>query len=63
MNKERMPNADKEQEDNQQNKTAAQPARSSAFNEESTRDQKQTINPEEEADLEQERKEAMTERD
>jgi len=41
-----------------------QPARhSSAFNEQSTRDQKSTHNVEEEASAEQERKEAMTERD
>ena len=37
--------------------------RSSAFNEPKVRDEKSTVNPEEEADLEQERKEAMTERD
>ena len=37
--------------------------RSSAFNETSRGDEKSTTNIEEEADLEQERKEAMTERD
>lgn len=37
--------------------------RSSAFNEPKVRDEKSTTNPEEEADLEQERKDAMTERD
>ena len=37
--------------------------RSSAFNETRQGDKKQTTNPEEEAQMEQERKEAMTERD
>jgi len=37
--------------------------RSSAFKERSRGDEKSTTNVEEEADLEQERKEAMTERD
>ena len=40
-----------------------QPQRSSAFNEQSTKDQKSTHNVEEEAGLEQERKNATTERD
>ena len=40
-----------------------QPQRSSAFNEHSTKDLKNTRNIEEEAGLEQDRKEAGTERD
>jgi hypothetical protein len=35
----------------------------SGFNEQSTKDVKSTVNPEEEANMEQERKDAMTERD
>lgn len=37
--------------------------RPGAFNEPRVGEEKSTVNPEEEADLEQERKEAMTERD
>ena len=37
--------------------------RSSAFKEPADRDGKSTVNPEEQADLEQQRKEALTERD
>jgi hypothetical protein len=61
MNKERMPGSD-EPDNNRQNENEQQP-RSSAFKEPANKDRKQTSNPEEEANLEQERKEAMTERD
>lgn len=52
----------KEQQVDQQTK-APEKQRSSAFKETSRGDQKSTTNIEEEVDLEQERKEAMTERD
>jgi hypothetical protein len=61
MNKERMPENDDQQKTDQPN-TEKQP-RSSGFNESVNKDRKQTTNPEEEADLEQQRKEAMRERD
>ena len=51
---------EKENTSNQQ-KPAEQ--RSGSFNEPRVGDEKSTFNPEEEAELEQERKEAMTERD
>ena len=62
MKKEREPRNEEAQENIQQT-DSGKSSRSSAFNEQSTRDRKQTTNPEEEADLEQERKEAMRERD
>ncbi len=46
-----------------ENNQAPKEQRSSAFNEPKVRDEKSTTNPEEEADLEQQRKEALTERD
>ena len=57
--------------ENESDKTPQQPVKedkkkaphSSAFNEPRKSDKKNTVNPEEEANLEQERKEAMTERD
>ena len=52
----------KEQQDKQQTK-APEKQHSSAFKETSRGDQKSTTNIEEEVDLEQERKEAMRERD
>lgn len=60
-------NKEKDQQHNDQDKkenTSGRPQQhSSAFNEQSTKDQKSTSNIEEEAGLEQERKDAMTERD
>jgi hypothetical protein len=61
-------NTDKDQgrhsnEQNDQKQETAQQPRSSAFNETRQRDEKSTSNIEEEAHLEQQRKEAMTERD
>ena len=54
-------NAKKQDEPVKQEKEKA--PRSSAFNETRQGNEKNTVNPEEEAGLEQERKEAMTERD
>jgi hypothetical protein len=62
MNKEKLP-ADNEQQKNTKQDNTDKEARSSAFKEPVNKDRKQTSNPEEEAELEQERKEAMTERD
>jgi hypothetical protein len=62
MNDERTPAPD-QQDENSREGNNSKPARSSAFKEPINKDRKQTSNPEEEADLEQERKEAMTERD
>ncbi|MFL5774594.1 MAG: hypothetical protein ACJ75F_15625 [Flavisolibacter sp.] len=53
-------------EEEKQNTTSQQKAaeqRSGSFNEPRVGEEKSTVNPEEEAELEQERKEAMTERD
>jgi hypothetical protein len=61
MNKERIPEND-DQEKSSRTNTDKQP-RSSGFNEPVNKDRKQTTNSEEEADLEQQRKEAMRERD
>lgn len=61
MNKERMPENDDQQKMHQIN-TDKEP-RSSGFNEPVNKDRKQTTNPEEEAAAEQQRKEALRERD
>jgi hypothetical protein len=62
MNNERKPAAE-QQEENSREENNSKPPRSSAFKEPVNKDRKQTSNPEEEANLEQERKDAMTERD
>jgi len=63
MNTEKDQNKN-EQQQAVQNKNEQQPKqRSSAFNENSRGDEKSTSNIEEEADLEQQRKETLTERD
>ena len=62
MNSDRDQNREQEQQPDQQGKEKEK-QRSSAFKETSRGDEKSTTNIEEEADLEQERKEAMTERD
>jgi hypothetical protein len=49
--------------DQQGEHNSEQPQRSGAFNEQSTIDRKSTHNIEEEAGLEQDRKDALTERD
>jgi len=53
------------QDEKQETTSKPQPReqRSGAFNEPRMGEEKSTVNPEEEAELEQERKEAMTERD
>ena len=61
MDKDRNTKPDDKQETD--NRQQPREQRSSAFNERNVMDEKSTTNPEEEADLEQERKEAMTERD
>ncbi len=61
MNTDRNKNRDEDQK-NTSDSSEKQP-RSSAFNERSQQEEKSTLNPEEEADLEQQRKEALTERD
>ena len=61
MNTERDQNKDKQQADQASNDQQKQ--RSGSFNETSRGDEKSTRNIEEEADLEQQRKEALTERD
>ena len=54
----------KKVEDEEQTSTGTEKKpRSSGFNERSQDEEKSTLNPEEEADLEQQRKEALTERD
>jgi hypothetical protein len=53
----------KEQEKDQSLQEPAKNPRSGAFNEPDRKEEKSTANVEQEADLEQERKEAMTERD
>ena len=60
MKKDRDNIAEKQETGNQKEQKEQ---KSSAFNERNMMDEKSTTNPEEEADLEQERKEAMTERD
>lgn len=62
MNTERDQNKNEEQQVNKNN-TSEPKQRSSAFKETSRGDEKSTTNIEEEADLEQQRKEALTERD
>ena len=57
-----MPPADEQQQNTRRDNPEKEP-RSSAFKEPVNKDRKQTSNPEEEAHLEQERKDAMTERD
>lgn len=63
MSTDRDPNRNKNQETDQALKDQQPRQRSSAFNESKRGDEKSTSNIEEEAELEQERKEAMTERD
>jgi hypothetical protein len=62
MNSDRNHNKESQQQVGQQDKEQEK-QRSSAFKETSRGDEKSTTNVEEEAGLEQERKEAMTERD
>ena len=50
-------------ETTQTSRTQEKPQRSSAFNEREPKEEKSTVNLEEEADLEQQRKDALTERD
>ena len=61
MNKERKPENDDQEKSHHLN-TDKEP-RSSGFKEPVNKDRKQTTNSEEEADLEQQRKEALRERD
>ena len=62
MNSDRDQNRDNQQQSDQ-TKNQQEKQRSSAFKETSRGDEKSTTNVEGEAELEQERKEAMTERD
>ncbi|HTM91501.1 MAG TPA: hypothetical protein VL095_03720 [Flavisolibacter sp.] len=62
MNRDRDQNKKDQQQTDQQGKEQER-QRSSAFKETSRGDEKSTTNVEEEIELEQERKEAMTERD
>lgn len=61
MNKDRDQNADHSKQHTQSEQN--QEPRSSPFNEKGQGDEKSTTNAEQEADLEQQRKEALTERD
>lgn len=61
MNKERSPEHNNQDQNMKQVNKDKKP-HSSAFNEPVNKDRKLTTNPEEEADLEQQRKEAMGER-
>lgn len=63
MNTDRNQATKTEEQTEQASNDQQEKQRSSAFKETSRGDQKSTKNVEEEADLEQERKEAMTERD
>jgi hypothetical protein len=63
MNTDRDQNKKKQQQAEQDLNGPRDKQRSSAFKETSRGDEKSTTNVEEEAQLEQERKEAMTERD
>jgi hypothetical protein len=62
MNEDKNKNRDSEQDRKLPDNNARKQPRSGAFNEPNIRDEKSTTNIEE-ANLEQERKEAMTERD
>jgi hypothetical protein len=63
MNTDKNQNKNESQQTDQQLKNHQDKQRSSAFKEVSRGDEKSTTNIEEEAHLEQERKDAMTERD
>lgn len=63
MNKDREPNQQQDQTAEQNMKNRRDRPHSSAFNETTHKDEKSTTNIEEEASSEQERKDAMTERD